>query len=140
MKTLIRILAAATAIAALMWMGGCAATPAAEGRPLVAPAHAQGGDWFVQTGCTRCHSATVYGIHTLEATGPDLSIAEEDVKRRFGRTLEDFLHAPTGTMALVLNTVIPMTSQDRDLAIEKLREAYKEYQTSNPSARPVVSH
>ena len=79
MRTLIRILAAATAIAALTWMAGCAATPVAEGRPVVAPAHVQGGDWFVQTGCTRCHSITAYGIQNLAAIGPDLSIAVDDV-------------------------------------------------------------
>jgi hypothetical protein len=116
----------------------CVTAPPAEARPVVAPAEVQGGAWFEQTGCTACHSVSVYGIHSLAATAPDLSVAVADVRTRFGRTLEDFLHAPSGTMEMVLKSRIPMTSADRDLAIRKLQEAYRAYQRQ--AARPTVSH
>ena len=57
--------------------------------------------------------------------GPDLSIAFSDVQSRFGRTLEDFLKAPTGTMAVVLSTQIHLTDAERAEAIQKLKDAYQ---------------
>ena len=65
----------------------------------------------MNTGCTACHSVSVYDIRSVPATGPDLSVAVEDVPKRFGRSLEDFLRAPTGTMAMVLSGRIPLTDQ-----------------------------
>jgi cytochrome c5 len=119
---------------------GCASVAQSEPRHVAAPAHVQGGDWFVQSGCTSCHSMSVYGIRNFAATAPDLSVAVEDVPRRFGRTLDDFLQAPTGTMAMVLSGRITLTSEDRALAIEKLKEAYRKHQESAGSDRPVASH
>jgi hypothetical protein len=127
------------AAAALIAVSGCGPVRTSEARPVVAPAHVPGGDWFVQTGCTKCHSVSVYGIHTLASTAPDLSIAVEDVPRRFGRDLDDFFTAPTGTMAMVLATAIPMTKEERLVAIAKLKEAYRRRQEATGAGPPVAS-
>ena len=47
------------------------------------------------------------------------------MQSRFGRTLEDFLKAPTGTMAVVLSTQIHLTEAERAEAIAKLKVAYQ---------------
>lgn len=119
---------------------GCAAGSEAAAGVVVAGAHVQRGQWFEQTGCTACHSISVYGIRNLASTAPDLSIAVEDVPRRFGRTLDDFLQAPTGTMAMVLSSRIPLTPDQRALAIDKLKEAYRAHQETLGAPRPVASH
>ena len=49
------------------------------------------GAWFVQTGCFVCHSISALGVKSPAQIGPDLSIAVEDVQKRFGRTIDDFL-------------------------------------------------
>ena len=86
------------------------------------------GAWFVQTGCFVCHSISVLGVKSPAQIGPDLSNAVEDVQSRFGRTIDDFLRAPTGTMAVVLARQIVLTPEQKAVAIEKLREAFAEYQ------------
>ena len=118
----------------------CAPVQLSEARPVVAPAHVQGGNWFKQTGCTDCHSIAAYRIFNLAAVGPDLSDAVEGVPRRFGRSLEEFLQAPTGTMSMVLSTRIPLTPEQRALAGEKLKEAYRVRQESKGAGRPAASH
>ncbi len=124
----------------LMAAAACSAVPPSEARPIVAAAHVEGGDWFVQTGCTRCHSVSVYGILSPGATAPDLSIAVEDVPRRFGRSLDDFFQSPTGTMAMVLSTAIPMTADERLVAIGKLKDAHRRRQEAAGAGLPVASH
>lgn len=99
-----------------------------------------GGEWFKQTGCTDCHSISAYRMWNLAAQGPDLSVAVEDVPKRFGRSLEDFLHAPTGTMAMVLSSRIPLTAAERDVAIAKLHQAYRLHQGLSEPVRPLASH
>jgi cytochrome c2 len=86
------------------------------------------GGWFVQTGCFVCHSLSVYGVKSPAQIGPDLSNAVEDVQSRFGRTIDDFLREPTGTMSVVLSRQIILSPAEKAIAIEKLREAFKEYQ------------
>ncbi len=86
------------------------------------------GAWFVKTGCFVCHSISVFGVKSPAQIGPDLSNAVEDVQSRFGRTVDDFLAAPTGTMSVVLSRQIVLTPQQKAFAIEKLREAFAEYQ------------
>ena len=98
------------------------------------------GEWFKQKGCTDCHSLSVYRLFNLTAQGPDLSEAVEDVPRRFGRPLEDFLHAPSGTMAMVLSSRIPLTREERDVAIGKLHEAYRKHKGLPEDIRPSKSH
>lgn len=83
------------------------------------------GAFFVQKNCFTCHSVSTLGIDAAAQIGPDLSFAVEDVQSRFGRTLDDFLMKPTGTMDVVLSTMIPLTKEERLEAIEKLRYAYE---------------
>ena len=86
------------------------------------------GAWFVQTGCFVCHSVKSLGVHSAAQIGPDLSNAVEDVQSRFGRTIDDFLASPTGTMSVVLSRQIVLTPEQKQVAVEKLREAFREYQ------------
>ena len=86
------------------------------------------GAWFVKTGCFVCHSISALGVKSPAQIGPDLSIAVEDVQSRFGRTVDDFFMAPTGTMSVVLSRQIILTPDERKVAIQKLREAFAEYQ------------
>lgn len=83
------------------------------------------GAFFVRKGCFICHDVSAYGVESAAKIGPDLSIAYSDVQSRFGRTLEDFLKAPTGTMAVVLSTQIHLNDDERAEAIQKLKEAYQ---------------
>lgn len=83
------------------------------------------GAFFVRKGCFICHDVSAFGVESAAKIGPDLSIAFSDVQSRFGRTLEDFLKAPTGTMAVVLSTQIHLTDAERAEAIQKLKEAYQ---------------
>jgi len=86
------------------------------------------GAWFVKTGCFVCHSISVYGVKSPAQIGPDLSTAVEDVQTRFGRTLDDFIKEPTGTMSVVLSRQIVLTPEEKQVAIGKLREAFAEHQ------------
>ena len=132
------ILAVAVLIAAAAACAGVSeATPPAIS---IAGPEVQGGEWFRQTGCTECHSLSVYRILNLTAVAPDLSIAVEDVPRRFGVSLDEFLQAPTGTMAMVLSSRIPLTPEQRLIAINKLKEAYREHQEAAGVVRPIASH
>jgi cytochrome c2 len=99
------------------------------------------GAFFVKKGCFTCHAVTSLGIDSASKIGPDLSIAVTDVQSRFGRTLEDFLMEPTGTMAVVLSTQIPLTAEERQEAISLLRLAYQRHQeklaqTTGPTPSP----
>ena len=67
------------------------------------------GAFFVKKTCFICHDVSTFGIESATKIGPDLAMADSDVQSRFGRTLEDFLKAPTGTMAVVLSTQIHLT-------------------------------
>ncbi|HKD11160.1 MAG TPA: hypothetical protein VKE50_03755, partial [Thermoanaerobaculia bacterium] len=86
------------------------------------------GAWFVKTGCFVCHSIQALGVKSPAQIGPDLSTAVEDVQSRFGRTVDDFLAAPTGTMSVVLSRQIILSPEQKKVAVEKLREAFAEHQ------------
>jgi hypothetical protein len=86
------------------------------------------GAWFVKTGCFVCHSISSLGVRSPAQIGPDLSTAVEDVQSRFGRTLDDFLREPTGTMSVVLSRQIVLTPEEKATALAKLREAFAEHQ------------
>ncbi|HEX7787720.1 MAG TPA: hypothetical protein VF653_15995, partial [Methylomirabilota bacterium] len=86
------------------------------------------GAWFVKTGCFVCHSVSVYGVKSPAQIGPDLSTAVEDVQTRFGRTLDDFIDSPTGTMQVVLTRQIVLSKEEKAVAVGKLREAFAEHQ------------
>jgi cytochrome c551/c552 len=85
------------------------------------------GAWFVKTGCFVCHSISVYGVVSPAQIGPDLSTAVEDVQTRFGRTLDDFLREPTGTMSVVLSRQIVLSPEEKAFAVQKLHEAFAEH-------------
>lgn len=86
------------------------------------------GAWFVKTGCFVCHSISALGVESPAQIGPDLSTAVDDVQSRFGVTIDDFLRAPTGTMSVVLSRQIILSPEEKQIAIQKLREAFAEYQ------------
>ena len=97
------------------------------------------GAWFVKTGCFVCHSVSALGVRSPAQIGPDLSTAVEDVQARFGRTVDDFLAAPTGTMAVVLSRQIILTPEEKAVAVAKLREAFAKQQQqkgAEPQATP----
>lgn len=83
------------------------------------------GSFFVKKNCFVCHSISTLGVDAAAQIGPDLAIAVEDVQARFGRTLDDFLAKPTGTMSVVLSTMISLSDAERKEAIEKLHQAYE---------------
>ena len=83
------------------------------------------GSFFVKKNCFVCHSVSTLGIDAAAQIGPDLAMAVEDVQARFGRTLDDFLARPTGTMEVVLSTMISLTDAEKREAVEKLRLAYE---------------
>lgn len=85
------------------------------------------GAWFVKTGCFVCHSVEAFDVKSPAQIGPDLSTAVEDVQKRFGRTIDDFLREPTGTMSVVLSRQIILSPEEKKVAVEKLREAYAEH-------------
>jgi len=126
---------AASAQAAVDPHAANASTPASAGASGTAAASAGPGGWFVTTGCTKCHSISVYDVKSETNIGPDLSLAADDVKSRFGVPLEEFLASPSGTMAIVLSTQIQLTPDQKKTAIAKLKEAYAEYQRQQAAGR-----
>jgi cytochrome c551/c552 len=99
------------------------------------------GGWFVQTGCFVCHSVSAFGVKSPAQIGPDLSTAVEDTQSRFGMTVDAFINNPTGTMSVVLSRQIILSPEDKQVAIQKLREAFAEHQKQKAAgAAPAVSH
>ena len=92
------------------------------------------GGWFVQTGCFVCHSISALGVKSPAQIGPDLSTAVEDVQSRFGVTIDQFLANPTGTMSVVLTRQIVLTPEQKQIAIQKLRDAFAAYQKQRGTA------
>ena len=82
------------------------------------------GAFFVKKNCIECHSISAFGIKAA-SVGPDLSEAVVDVERRFGKTLEEFLRNPNGTMSIVLATKIPLTDAEKQEAVRLLKIAYQ---------------
>lgn len=92
-------------------------------------ARAGKGAWFVETGCFACHSVAVYGVKSYSQMGPDLSLAQEDVEKRFGRKLDEFWREPNGTMTMVRTQLIKMTPDEEALGLQKLKEAYEDHKS-----------
>jgi cytochrome c2 len=92
------------------------------------------GAFFVKKGCFACHSVSAFDIRAAAEIGPDLSFAVSDVQSRFGKTLEDFLANPTGTMAVVLSTQIQLTNEEKQEAVTKLKSAYEKKMKSQSQA------
>ncbi|MBZ5559048.1 MAG: c-type cytochrome [Acidobacteriia bacterium] len=97
------------------------------------------GAWFVKTGCFVCHSIAALGVKSPAQIGPDLSTAVDDVQSRFGRTVDDFLASPTGTMSVVLSRQIVLTPAEKAIAVQKLREAFAEYQKQKAAVKTVAA-
>lgn len=83
------------------------------------------GSFFIEKGCFACHSISAWNIISPSEKGPDLSYAVEDVRTRFGKTLDEFMFNPSGTMKIVLSTSIVLTDEEKWEVINKLRKAYK---------------
>lgn len=82
------------------------------------------GAFFVRKGCVSCHSISSLGINSAKL-GPDLSDAVVDVERRFGKSIEEFLNNPTGTMSVVLTDRIPLTEAEKREAVGRMKLAYR---------------
>jgi len=81
---------------------------------------------FVRKGCPQCHSISAFDIKSAAEVGPDLTGAYADVQTRFGLKLDQFLAAPTGTMQMVLSSMIKLTPAERDSIIHILKELHEE--------------
>ena len=81
---------------------------------------------FLRKGCPNCHSISAVGIKSSVDAGPDLALAYEDVKSRFGVPLEQFLPNPTGTMQMVLGSIIKLTPEERDSLIHMIKQMHEE--------------
>jgi len=86
------------------------------------------GALFVKKTCFICHEVSSLGVESPAKIGPDLAMAYTDVQSRFGKTLEDFLKNPTGTMAMVLSTQIHLTDTEKADITQKLKSAYQKKQ------------
>jgi cytochrome c2 len=96
------------------------------------------GAWFVKTGCFVCHSVSAFGVKSPAQIGPDLSIAVDDVQKRFGVTVDEFLKNPTGTMSVVLSRQIVLTPEQKAVAAQKLRDAFDAYQQQHKAGAPAA--
>lgn len=83
------------------------------------------GQWFVRRGCVSCHSISVYDVKGLTPLGPDLAVAVDDVRTRFGRTVEEFMDKPQGTMEMVLGQLIKLTPEEKREALSQLHRAHE---------------
>jgi hypothetical protein len=94
------------------------------------------GRFFVEKTCFICHDVSSLGIVSATKIGPDLAVAVEDVPRRMGRTLDNFLMDPSGTMQVVLSRQIKLTDDERREAIRLLKFAYEKHQKEGPAQEP----
>jgi len=82
------------------------------------------GAFFVEHSCFVCHSIKAFDIASPTDKGPDLSLAPDDVRVRFNKTVEEFLFDPTGTMKIILESQIVLTDEEKWQAVEKIMKAY----------------
>jgi len=88
---------------------------------------------FLEKRCPQCHTISALGIKSAAEVGPDLTLAYADVQSRFGVKLEQFLPNPTGTMQVVLSTMIQLSPAERDSVIHILKQLHEEQEaTSKP--------
>lgn len=85
------------------------------------------GRFFVEKTCFICHDVSSLGIESATKIGPDLALAVEDAPRRFGRTLDDFMMNPSGTMSVVLSKQIELSPEERREAVALLKIAHERY-------------
>ena len=126
-------------LAWLMGVGACGKsdTPNSGTPATPAPGAPAGGAWtvtgndpraalFVQKGCPQCHSISALGIKSTAEVGPDLTTAYADVRTRFGVSLEEFVANPTGTMQMVLSSMIQLSPAERDSVVHVLKQLHEE--------------
>ena len=82
------------------------------------------GAFFVENSCFVCHSLEAFDIKSPTDKGPDLSWAPDDVRARFGKTVEEFLFDPTGTMKIILESQILLSDEQKWEAVGKIMKAY----------------
>lgn len=85
---------------------------------------------FIRKGCPTCHSISALGVKSGTDVGPDLTFAYTDVVSRFNEPLEQFLPNPTGTMQMVLSTLIRLEPAERDSVIHILKRLHDEQQAA----------
>lgn len=81
---------------------------------------------FIRKGCPTCHTISALGVKSGTEVGPDLTYAYSDVVNRFNEPLEQFLPNPTGTMQMVLSSLIKLTPEERDSVIHILKRLHDE--------------
>lgn len=106
--------------------GSAAATPPAASTAATVSYSDARGEIFVRKGCPQCHTISALGVKSPAEVGPDLTGAYDDVQTRFGLKLDQFLAAPTGTMQVVLSSMIKLTPAERDSIIHILKELHEE--------------
>ena len=96
------------------------------------------------SGCLRVRGRTVVdgyrntlGLHRgpFDDGGGCTNLTED----RFGRTVDDFFMNPTGTMSVVLSRQIILTPAEKQVAIQKLREAFAEHERQQAEAQGAKS-
>ena len=124
---------AGQALVVLLLLTGCGAgkgesdaAPAASVAGAQQPATDPRAAIFVAKGCPQCHSISALGVKSAAEAGPDLTLAYQDVQARFGLKLEEFLPHPTGTMQIVLSSMIQLTPAERDSIVHILKRLYEE--------------
>ncbi|NIM01928.1 MAG: hypothetical protein GTN89_14100, partial [Acidobacteria bacterium] len=78
----------------------------------------------VEHNCFVCHSVKAFDIQSPTDKGPDLSLAPDDVRARFNKTVEEFMFDPTGTMKIILESQIVLTDEQKWEAVNKIMKAY----------------
>lgn len=91
---------------------------------------------FVGKGCPQCHSISAVGIKSAAEVGPDLTSSYADVQSRFGVKLEEFLSNPTGTMQVVLGSMIQLSPAERDSVIRLLKQLHEEQEERGERETP----
>lgn len=77
---------------------------------------------FLTKGCPQCHAISELQVTSPTNSGPDLALAWTDVRSRFSLPLDSFLHNPTGTMQIVLGSMIKLSPAERDSIVKLLHE------------------
>jgi mono/diheme cytochrome c family protein len=118
----------------LVYVGACGKSDTKSSATLATPAS---GAWtvtgndpraalFLQKGCPQCHTISALGIKSTAEVGPDLTTAYADVRTRFGVSLEEFVANPTGTMQMVLSSMIQLSPAERDSVVHVLKQLHEE--------------
>ncbi|MCP4634070.1 MAG: cbb3-type cytochrome c oxidase subunit II [candidate division Zixibacteria bacterium] len=87
------------------------------------------GAFFIKQGCFGCHSVQAYDIKSPTEKGPDLTFAIDDVRVRFGQTLQEFIFDPSqsGTMSIIFSSKVILSDAEKWDLIDKLTKANREY-------------